>query len=179
MIYYNVIHSKIRFDYLNPRPEDILIEDIAHALSQICRFTGHTSLFFSVAQHSIFVSKLVSPEFALAGLLHDAQEAYVNDLSSPLKTIIDGNYNMIHDLIQRTILTKFGLSPIIPDNVKLVDEIVTINELWCLIDSNYKSEEMIYAPKLIYEITCWSPIKAKAKFLKRFEELYIPSSEKI
>lgn len=79
--------------YVNPlqlRAVDIRIQDIAHHLSQICRYTGACPHFYSVAQHSVYVSSLMwgeygTPEAAMAGLLHDAAEAYFNDLASPVK----------------------------------------------------------------------------------------------
>jgi len=73
------------FDILNPRAEDVRIEDIAHALSQQCRFTGHTKTFYSVAQHSVLASTLVAAPDELWALLHDASEAYMGDMNRPLK----------------------------------------------------------------------------------------------
>lgn len=75
----------IKFTPLSPRLEDIDIRDIAHALSNLCRFTGHTPVFYSVAEHSVLVSKLVEPKYALGALLHDASEAYLNDIAGPIK----------------------------------------------------------------------------------------------
>ena len=74
-----------RFYPLDPNPSDVCIEDIAHALAMICRFNGHTREFYSVADHSVHVSRLVPPGYALAGLLHDASEAYIADVSRPVK----------------------------------------------------------------------------------------------
>jgi hypothetical protein len=79
-----------RINPLDPRAEDVYIEDIAHALSLKCRWTGHVSTFYSVAQHSVLVAKELrraghSPRTQLAGLLHDASEAYLPDIASPIK----------------------------------------------------------------------------------------------
>lgn len=74
-----------RFYPLDPRPQDVAIEDIAHALSMKCRYTGHTARFYSVAEHCERASYLVPPQYALAALLHDASEAYLPDLAAPVK----------------------------------------------------------------------------------------------
>src|SRR6266496_1501995 len=70
---------------LNPDPDDIQIEDIAHALSNQCRFSGHCKQFYSVAEHSCRVSDLCSYEHQLGGLLHDGTEAYLSDIARPIK----------------------------------------------------------------------------------------------
>lgn len=79
-------HSRHYFDL--PDGQVPRIETIAHALSNINRWTGHTSRPFSVAQHSLLVSHLVPPEFALGALLHDATEAYLGDIAAPLKSLL-------------------------------------------------------------------------------------------
>jgi len=77
--------SGVEFYIQDPRPEDINIIDIAHALSHICRYNGHCSFHYSVAQHSALVARLVPNHLKLAALLHDAHEAYTGDIVSPLK----------------------------------------------------------------------------------------------
>lgn len=93
----------------NPSVDDIHIEDIAHSLSLICRFGGHCNTFYSVAQHSVLVSTLVDdPELQLIALLHDATEAYIGDIITPLKKILS-QYTDIEDKFHLTIGEKFGL----------------------------------------------------------------------
>lgn len=74
-------------DFVDFTNNEYYITDIAHALSNVCRFSGHTRTFYSVAQHSVLVSLLVPKEYALEGLLHDMTEAYIGDMSSPLKSL--------------------------------------------------------------------------------------------
>lgn len=73
------------FFVLDPRPEEVFVDDVARSLAKLCRYNGHCRHFYSVAQHSVFVSELVPPEFGLHGLIHDAAEAYAGDLTRPLK----------------------------------------------------------------------------------------------
>jgi len=173
---FTIVHSKIKFEYLNPRPETILIEDIAHALSHICRFTGHTIVHYSVAQHSCFVSDLVSQPNKFWGLMHDAPETYMNDLSHQLKGIIDGHYAWIHDNIMRAICNKFGLPLQEPEEVELLDHVLAVNELQVLIDDSYLEDGV---PKLFDEIIPWSAERAKVEFLKRFDELKVLGRERV
>ena len=97
-----------KFHYLRPNPSEIDIRDIAHALSLTCRFGGHCRTFYSVAEHSIRVA-LELPEWAkLFGLLHDAHEAYLHDVPSPIKRDIQG-YREIADIVQNAIECRYGL----------------------------------------------------------------------
>lgn len=96
---------------LDPDPDDIVIEDIAHALSQLCRFTGHTRKFSSVAEHCVRVSWLVPRELALEALLHDASEAYLSDIARPVKKApgFAETYLKYEAQLERAIATAFGL----------------------------------------------------------------------
>ena len=93
MNYWILTSTATAMDLLVPRPEMVNIEHLAQALGNVCRFNGHCKHHYSVAQHSILVSRIVewsggSPEEALQGLLHDAEEAYIADLTRPLKLLL-------------------------------------------------------------------------------------------
>ena len=110
-----------RFYPRDPRVEDIDLIDIAVALSNISRYGGHCS-FYSVAEHSVLVSHMVRPEHRLTALLHDAAEAYIQDLTRPNKRALrdmgqfDG-YAELDRRVQEVIHAKFGLPPGIPSEV--------------------------------------------------------------
>lgn len=95
-------------DPLKPDPDSIEILDIAHSLSMICRYTGHIRDFYSVAQHSLIVKSLVPSKYKLAALLHDAEEAYIGDWSSPLKASLKTLYPGIDDIGERLRVAIFG-----------------------------------------------------------------------
>jgi len=101
-------HSGLSFNLLEPNPDLIEIEDIAHALSNLCRFTGHTNRFYSVAEHSVRASQHVHRDFAFEALLHDATEAYLGDVSSPLKAQLH-EYRNIEFRLDCCIRQHFGL----------------------------------------------------------------------
>lgn len=116
--------------YFDPRTiavEDVDIADIAHALSRQCRYNGHVDGFLSVARHSIWVANAV-PSHALWGLLHDAAEAYLGDLISPLKNSPFGEtYHEMEDHVEAVVAEAFGLSYPPPPEVKEGDRYVVRN----------------------------------------------------
>jgi hypothetical protein len=107
-------------DYSNPNPDNIVIEDIAHHLARENRFNGATEYGYSVAAHSIVVSRYVSEGLELVGLLHDAPEAYLKDLNPELKKILP-EYQRLEALFWTVIAQKFNLPLMIPQEVKDVD----------------------------------------------------------
>ena len=102
------MHSGRYVDLLKPRPESFIIDDIARGLSNTCRFSGQSSVFYSVAQHSVLVSHLVPEEHQMAALLHDAAECCLSDLTSPTKRIVPF-FKEIENRIEAAIFTRFGV----------------------------------------------------------------------
>lgn len=102
------------FHLLNPQPDEVDRVDIAHALSNVCRFTGHTKDFYSVATHSILCAEQarkdgMSAKIQLYCLLHDGSESYLADVNAPLKEILGKVYTDLEDKVQSTIYKHFGL----------------------------------------------------------------------
>lgn len=158
---------------LYPHPESFTISDIAHALSLLCRFTGHVQHFYSVAQHSIAVSHLVPEELALTGLLHDASEAFLGDVSSPLKRLLP-DYKQLEAGMEQVIAVKFGTTYPMPDAVKQADLIMLATErrdllapdddaVWEIIQDIKPREEKIDLHAV--------PQDVEFQFLQRFMEL--------
>jgi len=96
------------------RIREVRIADIAHALSLICRFGGHSAEHYSVAQHSLLVVRILEameapPEALLCGLLHDAHEAYVGDVPTPIKAMLGTAWNGLEHQAESAVLDAFGL----------------------------------------------------------------------
>lgn len=168
----------LAFHLLEPAQDEICIEDIAHALSQQCRYTGHTRRFLSVAEHSYNVSLLVPESDQLWGLLHDASEAYIGDLSRPLKhsTPAGAPYLEIEDRIMREICRKFDLPFKMPPSVKRADNMMLLAEKRDLMTSLPWSKEASEVNAAGYEaarvrVLGLTPIDAEIMFLSRFSEL--------
>lgn len=155
------------FDLCAPRHDQVNILTIAHGLSNLCRFTGQTCEFYSVAQHSVMVSHLVPREHALAGLLHDAAEAYVGDVSSPLKALLP-DYRAIEREVERAVLRHFGLEPTLPPCVKLADMVALRTEQRDLMGV-YTTADGI--GPLADRISPLPPREARRVFLARFAVL--------
>ena len=163
-----------RFYVLDPRPLDVDIKDIAHALSLLCRFTGHTREFYSVAQHSILVSRVCDREDALSGLLHDGSEAYLADINSPLKhSPAMVRYRTAERHVQAAVEEHFNL-PKMPSSVKLADKRLLVTEKRDLMAATPDWEAFAGVEPLAGRIVPWAPQIAEMAFLSRFHELTHP-----
>jgi len=109
-----------RFHAFDPQPEDIHIQDIAHALSLINRYNGMTKFPYSVAQHSILVAGQVEDKYKLEALMHDASEAYIMDVPRPWKPFFV-NYKEAENLLMSCIADKFNFKWPLPDVIHTVD----------------------------------------------------------
>jgi hypothetical protein len=152
-----------QFFPLDPRPEDIDPLDIAHALSLICRYGGHTKRFYSVAEHCVLMADAVEPEFALWALLHDATEAYVGDMVRPLKHHMP-EYRAVEDRLMAVIAERFGLSGSMPDAVKDADNRILLTERAALLSPPPIPWQQDGLEPLDVRVRAFGPELAEAKY---------------
>lgn len=130
-----------RIDLINPDPSQFDLHDIALALSRTPRFNGHTNKPWSVLQHSMAVAKLVAKEYQLQAILHDASEAYICDVPSPMKRLLGQAYYDVEKRIQVAIGKKFGCElNKLPQCVKTADMIMLMTEHEALQDTRLEWE---------------------------------------
>ena len=160
------------FWFLEPDPESIDIIDIAHSLSMQCRNNGHAHFFYSVAEHSIWVSMLVEPEHQLAALLHDASEAYLADIPSPIKPFLS-NYKEIENNLQAEINKKFGCALTMHESIHKADKEILVNEMEFLLSEPPRpwNDDGKYNAAKDITLVCMEPNEAKLQFLRRYDEL--------
>jgi uncharacterized protein len=164
-------YSGKRFTPTNPDPKAIVIEDIAHSLSMQCRFSGHVKRFYSVAQHSVLVSYICNQEDALWGLLHDASEAYLVDVPSPLKRSGQfGAYIVFETQMQLAVCKRFNLPILEPASVKKADTLLLATEARDLM-SPLRVDWVPPCAPLPFVIEPLGPQEAKNLFMKRYYEL--------
>jgi 5'-deoxynucleotidase YfbR-like HD superfamily hydrolase len=167
------------FRPLAPVLDDIWIEDIAHALSNQCRFSGHVREFYSVAEHSVRVSELLEEwgedrDVQFWGLLHDASEAYLVDLPTPLKQSEEFGefYRTAEEQLMRMICNKFGMVERMPDPVKIADAVLLATEARDLMPYVPKHWSNLMVKPMGRRIIPTSPAVSKYTFLQRFHSLF-------
>jgi hypothetical protein len=158
----------------DPQENEINIETIAHALSNLCRFGGHINEFYSVAQHCVLCSYVAPKEYKLEALLHDASEAYLVDIPRPIKQMLP-DYKSIELKVEKVIASKFNLPFPISFIVKDIDNRMLVTEASALLngldnpwwlDSRYPK---IYSQDQI-KIDPWSPKLAEEIFMDAYNE---------
>lgn len=167
-----------RINLRDPDPEQIIIEDIATGLGNTCRFGGQIKHWFSVAEHCIKVAGMVPPEHRLIALLHDAAEAYLCDIPTPLKRELGGAYTEIEDRVALAIGCKFGLGDTLvhlPECVMTADRAVLMAERDAL-QANPQVWSPAYEMSLRYpsfRIDYPTPLDARDAYLRRYSDLKV------
>lgn len=132
---YILLNSGGHFNFNSPMASSFCIKDIAIGLSRLNRFLGQTRAPYSVARHSINVSYLVPPKLALAGLLHDAAEAFLGDVPTPLKGMLGSSFEDLESAVELAVFARLGVNPYHPA-VKQADLVMLATEREFLFDSD-------------------------------------------
>jgi hypothetical protein len=154
---------------LDPRSEEIYIEDIAAALSKLCRYGGHCRKFYSVAEHCVLMARAAPDGLRLAALLHDASEAYLSDVIRPIKRHMP-QFGVVEAELERVIARRFGLQWPLPPQVKALDERIVHDEKAQIMLPQPAHDPCTEAtvPPLGVTIQFWTPEKAEFEFLAAF-----------
>lgn len=164
-------------DLADLKPSDVPSPaTIAAVLSKICRFGGHTKRFYSVAQHSVLVASLLPPEFAFEGLMHDAHEAIIGDITTPMKRVAPG-LAVIDERSEDVLRSTFGLSLRLHPEVKRADLIALVIEAAHLMPTKRDwpefagiSTELIEAHRASFDVELL-PADAERLWLDKFYSL--------
>lgn len=159
------------FNFLTPEDSVFSIEDLAHALSNINRYTGHTLKPYNVAQHCVLGSFRIDPAFAYEFLMHDTAEGLIGDVSTPLKNLMP-EYKVIEKRVELDLARRFGLSyPMLPQ-VREVDLRMLATEVRDLMPPAARDWECLRGVEPYADtIEPWTPAKSRKMFLKRFYQL--------
>ena len=153
------------FNLLEPDPAVLTVDDIAHALSNTCRFGGHVREFYSVAQHSVLASYLVPLSMRLDALFHDASEAILVDMPTPVKALLP-EYRVLENTIQQSIAAHFGARHPKPHLVELADRKMLATERRDLMpDCGIEWEILRGVTPMQDIIEPWQPDRAYEAFL--------------
>lgn len=159
------------FNFIEADCSRVTIEDIASALSKICRFTGQCGEFYSVAQHAVLCSYFDTTN-SYAALMHDAAESLLNDCSSPLKQLLP-DYKAIEHHVEEKLFKQFNVTFPLPPSVKYADLVLLKTEFLDIMHlEEWELPECCFGyPRLDKKIIPWSHKKAKLAFLHRYKEL--------
>lgn len=185
-ITYIVTHTGRVFEFLNPKPEMVCIEDIAHALANMCRYTGHVKQFYSVAQHCVLMATNSDlPGDPMQKLLHDAAETYIGDMASPWKELlrVQVGYGVgswiepvrkFEEKIQDVIGLALEVDLKCSAEIKLSDTRMfwtEVRDLMPKMPENFEWGASIMQP-LKTKIIPWTPITAERMFLSTYNKIW-------
>jgi len=151
-------NSGLFINVFDPRPEMLCIEDIAHGTAFQPRFAGHLERHYSVAQHSILAAEMASDKNKLAALLHDASEAFMLDMPTPIKAMLP-DYKIYENKLMEVIALKFGFQFPFDPEIKVIDKALVRMEWEKMVETNDKT------------FKCLTPLQAKKEFLRVYYEL--------
>lgn len=166
------------FDLMAPRPHQVDFEEIAHALSHLCRFAGHTRKFYSVAEHCCRVADILPPPLRIYGLLHDAKEAYIGDITTPVKCCLrpptlQQFVTAVEKPIDSAIYAAAGIDtppPSVAEAVKFADETLLVTEKRDLMAPSKRAwGRYEHITPLPDRIAPWASDKSRKEFLRRLE----------
>lgn len=174
--------------FVSAHPENVFcIEDVAHSLSMLCRFTGHVRSFYSVAEHCVLASQECDPAVRIEVLMHDAAEAYIGDINRPVKMHLlfrspisthQLRLKVMEERLLEAMLRRMGLPPTtapVHERVKAIDDAMLVREAMDLFVGGMRPEWAIHPDKGFRPADirprCWAPEVAERMFLERFTEL--------
>ena len=164
-----------RLNLLEPDPNLIHIDQIAHALSQLCRFGGKCYGFYSVAEHCVHVSHCFEdPELAMAGLLHDATEAYIGDMVRPLKVLLPA-FEELENMLHEVIFNLFGLDIALMEEIKWADDEAVVVEARQITTGTWTKGIEV---KIHFDVLNLTPEDGRKVFLNRYWELQVAIENK-
>lgn len=161
----------------DPDPAQLDAGDIARALANQCRFGGHSRVFYSVAQHSVIVSRLVEErggdvEDVFAALMHDASEAYLGDMPHPLKhrSPLGAAFKGVEEELERAIRDRFRIKPDVAE-IKRADRALLATERRAFSAETWHWPELEGVEPLDLDLEAWPPDEAAQAFAQRYAEL--------
>ncbi len=162
------------FSLTAPDPDDVVLADVARALSHLCRFTGHTEEFYSVAQHSVLAARIaqergLNEQQQREALLHDAHEAYVGDMATPLARLCP-EYKKFSRLAREAVALRFCTARRVCEAVKKIDAALLLREVEVLVGDRLGDDWPEGEPADVV-ITPWNPPWARRAFLKECQRL--------
>lgn len=155
------------FSYEKPSDSEFTIEDIAQGLSNTCRFGGQCPNFYSVAEHSVYVSRLVSKAHRLHALLHDGAEAFICDMPKPLKEMLP-DYQEVENRVEAAVFARFSLPSKMDRSIKLADITMLATEQQQLMSNFHDWEWTKGHEPANLEIQALTPPAAREFFLSEY-----------